>query len=136
MLVGQSADDDGIHEQRGGHHFVAKMHAGEAFRAAVVFGDGAKLDAPPKAPVDLNVPVFPTGIDRVVPALVLEGGDGFFQQSLTTVAIFTPEADVGDAAPGALKILLAAGDDGGRGALEFEPGEIARPSANERLGER
>ena len=102
----------------------------------MVFGDRAKLDAPPKAPVDLDVPIFPTGIDRVVPAFVLKRLHGFFEQRLASVAVFTPEADVRDAAAGAFEILLAAGDDGGRGAFKFQPGEIAGPTANEGLGER
>ncbi len=111
------------------------MDAGEAFRAAVVFGDRAELDAPPEAAVDLDVPIFPTGIDRVVPAFVLEGLDGFLEEGFAAVAVFAPEADVCDAAAGAFEIFFRAGDDGGRGAFEFEPGEVAGPAADEGLGE-
>ena len=53
-----------IYDHGGGDEAIAKLDAGQAFRAAVIFGHGLQDDAPPEIPVNLDVPFLPAGIDR------------------------------------------------------------------------
>ena len=60
--VDERGDDDDVREEGGDDHARGEADAGEALRAAVVFGDGAEGDGPPEVAVDLHVPVFPAGV--------------------------------------------------------------------------
>src|SRR4029453_9694364 len=100
----------------------------QALRAAMVFGYAAQPDNPPETSIDLDVPVFPAGVDRIVPALSPECLCDFRQQMFASLAVLRPKVQLGNASAGRGIILLARSDNCRGRALELQPCEVAGPA--------
>ena len=81
VAVDDHGEKEEVEDDRGGDEAITQPHPGQAFRSAVIFGHGLEDDAPEEIPVDLDVPLFPTGIGRVAPAFLLEELESGFQEA-------------------------------------------------------
>ena len=121
LLIGENSQENETKQECRSHHTGTEVHAGEALRSAMVFRDRAHLDAPPEAAVNLDIPIFPTGIERVVPTFAFEGLNAFLKEALATMPVFTPETEIGDAASGWFEMLFRTGARCRRVELKFQP---------------
>src|SRR5450755_1357622 len=136
LPVNQKTERDEIDDYRRGHEPIAKTGARQTFQAAVIFGHRLQRNAPPKISVNLNVPFIPAGIGGIAPVFLVEQGKGRTEQVMAILTCLTPITATPQT-PGefrARRQTFVPADDGARCALEVEPGEIARPSTDERLG--
>ena len=103
----------------------------------MIFGDGLERDAPPKIPVDLNVPFVPPGIGGIAPAFFLQQLKDGTKQVVTVPAFFVPKNSATQTAgeTGAIRQMFVHSNHASRRAFEMQPGEITRPPSDERLGE-
>src|SRR5437899_1984097 len=71
LPIDQQTLDNEIENNGRRNEPVAKPNAGQTLTAAVILGDSLKRDAPPKIPVDLNVPLIPPAISGIAPAFFI-----------------------------------------------------------------
>src|SRR5437764_15138325 len=103
----------------------------------MILSHGLKHSAPPKVSVNLNVPFFPAGIDRVTPAFFLQQLENRPEQMMSIPPFFAPKSTAAQAASHrARRQLFVGADNGSRGAFEMKPGEVSRKSAHQRLNKR
>src|SRR6266705_5209008 len=103
----------------------------------MVFGDGLQRDTPPKIPVNLNVPVVPTGIGGIAPAFFLEQLEDRAQQIMPVAAPFAPKdsaSQTADSTSPRRQIFVRANYTP-RCSFKMQPGEIPRPPSHEWLDE-
>ena len=101
----------------------------------MVFGDGLQHDAPPEIAIDLDVPFVPTGIAGIAPPLFFQHLKDRPEQMMPVFALFVP-VNPSTRAPRSLRSPgqgFMRTNDAARGALKMQPGEVARPTAHQRL---
>ena len=90
LPINQKTQGNEIEDDGRGNESSAEPDAGEAFRAAVIFGHGLQRDAPPKISVNLNVPLIPTGIGGIAPAFFLQKLENRTKKVMSILALFAP----------------------------------------------
>src|SRR6266496_1282836 len=132
LAIDQQTYCNQVKDDRGGYEPAAKPNARQTFPAAVVFGDGLKRYAPPKIPIDLNVPLVPPAIGGIAPAFFIQQLKDGPQQIVTVPALFAPKNSATQAAREACAFgqLFVFPNHACRRAFKAQPGEIARKSAH------
>src|ERR1041385_2777199 len=120
FVVNQQAYRNEIENDHRDDHSVAQTHPGQTFRAAVIFRDGLKRDAPPEIAVNLNVPVVPTTVSGIPPAFFVEQPKHFAQKIVAVPPLLAPKHAATKASSGtrALGQMFMLPDDVRRCALE------------------
>src|SRR5438105_2826167 len=137
LPINQKTQGNEIEDDGRGNESSAEPDAGEAFRAAVIFGHGLQRDAPPKISVNLNVPLIPTGIGGIAPAFFLEQLEHGTKQMMTVPSLFAPKNSAAQTT-GKIRTgrqMFVRPNHIARRALKVQPGEITRKSSHERLSE-
>ena len=67
LTIAKNDEHHNVDQEGGRDHLCGEPNSRQALGAAMIFGHTAQLDTPPKAAIDLDIPVLPTRIDRVVP---------------------------------------------------------------------
>ena len=67
LTIPKNGEQHKVDQEGGCDHLCPELDSRQALGAAMIFGHTAQLDTPPKTAIDLDIPVFPTRIDRVVP---------------------------------------------------------------------
>src|SRR4029077_3289117 len=118
-----------------GNEPVAQPDAGQPFRAAVIFSDCLKRNAPPEVSVNLDVPFVPAGIDRVAPAFFLEQLENRAEQMVAISSLVAPKNPASQSATRFRvgRQMFVRANDAARRAFEMEPGEVTRKSPHQRL---
>src|SRR6476660_9266403 len=98
LAIDQQTYRNQIKNDRGGNETAAKPNAGQTFPAAVVFGDGLKHYAPPKIPIDLNVPLVPPAVGGITPAFLIQQLKDGPQQIVTIPSLVAPKSSATQAA--------------------------------------
>src|SRR5215472_7793662 len=91
LAINHNAERHQTKNYRAGNKSTSQANARQPFSAAMVLGNGLKHRAPPKVPVDLDVPLFPTRIDRVAPAFFFEQLENRTEQMMSILSVITPK---------------------------------------------
>ena len=94
LPVDHHAERDQTNDYRCGDEPVAQPDAGQPFRAGVIFRHGLQNNAPPKVPIDLDVPLVPTGVGGLPPAFFVEKIEDRTEQVMAVLSIFAPITSV------------------------------------------
>src|SRR5262249_35063190 len=137
LAVNHDAERNEIQNTGRRDHSVSETRPGQSLRATVILGHGLENDAPPKVTIDLDVPLVPTGIDRVAPAFFFEQLKDCSEQVMAVPRFITPETAASQAAARnrARRQIFVRTNHIARRPFEMEPGEKTRKSADERLNE-
>ena len=76
-VIDEKGENNQIYDYCGSDVAISKLNTGQAFPAAVIFGNRTQNDAPPKVPVNLDVPFLPAGIDGVAPVFMIKQRENF-----------------------------------------------------------
>jgi hypothetical protein len=98
LAVNDDAKRDETDDYGCGNEPIAQPDAGQSVRAAVIFSHRLQNDAPPKVPVDLDVPLIPASVDRVTPAFFFEQLKNRAEQMMAIPCLVTPKTPTPQAA--------------------------------------
>src|SRR5439155_7614703 len=123
-----------IQDNRRRNQPVTKPNTGQAFSGAVIFSDGLQRYAPPKVAVDLNVPLIPTAIRGIPPALLFEQLEHFAQEIVAVPTLLGPDKAAPQlACEGRARRRLPVPPHGvGRCACGRPPGDVSSTSSSPR----
>src|SRR5437764_599010 len=109
-----------VDQDRGRNKAIAEPGTGEAFRAAVIFGDGLESDAPPKVSVDLDVPLIPAGVGGITPVFLVEQIKHRTEEVMTVLSVLAPITSVAPSVGklGAGRQMFVSANDGARRPLK------------------
>src|SRR5205807_5624393 len=122
-----------VDQDRGRDKTIAEPGAGEAFRAAVIFGHGLESNAPPKVAIDLDVPLIPAGVGGITPVFLVEQIEHRTEEVMTVLPVLAPVTEGAQSAGklGAGRQMFVRADDGTRRPFAKEPGKVTRPDARQ-----
>src|SRR4029450_10984331 len=133
LPIHQQTQRNEIQYDGGRDQTVAKPNTRQAFLGTVIFSDRLQRDAPPQIPVDLNVPFIPSAIGGITPAFFIKQLEDRAQQVVTIFAFFAPQTPPAQTACNTCSIgqTFVRSNHAPGCALEMQPGEVARPPADE-----
>src|ERR1700704_1966407 len=82
LPVNQETERHQIDDYRRRDEPIAQASARQALRTTVIFGHGLQDYAPPKIPINLNVPFIPAGVGGIAPVFLVEQGKNRTKQMM------------------------------------------------------
>src|SRR5438445_7109976 len=120
-MINKQADHNEVHDDRGGDIAIAQPNSGQTLFTTMIFGDSLQDNAPPEISVDQKIPLLPTRIHGVAPALGIKQRKDFPKQSVAISSRIAPinQPVAGPFKPGLSRQLLMPGNDRAGSAFEM-----------------